>query len=259
MKIALLQMNTCWEYKDKNIEKAESLIKKASENSCDVAVLPEMFNTGFSMDISKIAEGKNGKTDKALREFSKKYRIYIIAGYAIKYKSEEKGKNIAAIYNKKGERIASYTKIHPFSYAKENEYYFSGDEIIVFEINDTPSSVFICYDLRFPEIFRRVARNVYIIFVIANWPSSRIDHWDALLKARAIENQCFIVGVNRTGIDGNNISYNGSSQIISPTGEIILKLNETEEFLFGEIKPEYVKETRERFPFLKDIKFSFIT
>lgn len=258
MKIALLQMDIFWESKDKNIEKAESLIKKAVDHSCDVAVLPEMFNTGFSMNIQKITENENGLTDKALREFSKKFGIYIIAGYAIKHRSEKKGKNIAAIYNKKGERISSYTKIHPFSYAKENEYYLSGNEVVIFKINDIPSSVFICYDLRFPEIFRKVARDVYLIFVIANWPSSRIDHWNTLLKARAIENQCFIVGVNRIGVDGNNISYNGSSQIISPMGEIILKSNETEEFLFGEINPEDVKETRDRFPFLKDIKFSFI-
>lgn len=258
MKIALLQMNTFWECKDKNIEKAESLIKKASENNCDVAVLPEMFNTGFSMNVLKVAENENSKTDRALRELSKKFGIYIIAGYAIKYNSEEKGKNIAAVYNKNGERIASYVKIHPFSNAKENEFYFPGDEVVIFKINDIPSSVFICYDLRFPEIFRAAARNVYIIFVIANWPLSRINHWNTLLKARAIENQCFIVGVNRIGIDGNNIFYNGSSQIISPLGEIVAKADETKEFIFSEINPHDVKEIRKRFPFLSDIKFSFI-
>jgi predicted amidohydrolase len=254
MKIALLQTDIFWESKEKNIEKAEFYLEKAFHNNCDIAVLPEMFTTGFSMNISKIAEDENSFTNRALKEFAKKYRMYLVAGYVIKDKSMGKGRNVAVIYNRKGQKIALYTKIHPFSYAKENKYYLPGEDVAIFKIDNIPSSVFICYDLRFPEIFRKVAKNVYVIFVIANWPFSRIEHWNTLLKARAIENQCYVVGVNRVGIDGNNITYNGSSQIISPLGEIIVKANEKERLMFGEIYPEIVKETRMKFPFLKDIK-----
>jgi omega-amidase len=254
MKIALLQLDIIWEEKDKNIEKAELYLKKASENSCDVAVLPEMFNTGFSMNISKISENKEGDTHKRLSELAKKYNINIIAGYPIKKKHERKGRNIAAVYNRKGIKIAEYTKIHPFSYADEDKYYHPGKNPVIFEIEGIPVSVFICYDLRFPEVFRKVSDNVYMIFVIANWPKSRIKHWDILLKARAIENQCYVIGVNRIGLDNNHIFYNGHSQIISPLGDIIVNAGEREEYIDSEIEIDKVKKVREKYPFLKDRK-----
>jgi predicted amidohydrolase len=259
MKIALLQLDIIWEAKDINIEKAELYIKKASDNCCDVAVLPEMFNTGFSMNISKIAEDEEGTTHKRLSELAKKYHINIIAGYSIKKEHEDKGRNIAAFYNRKGIKIAEYSKIHPFSYADEDKKYNSGKNPILFEIEGIPASVFICYDLRFPEIFRTVSDKVYLIFVIANWPASRIQHWDILLKARAIENQCFIIGVNRIGFDGNRIYYNGHSQIISPWGDAIVMADETAEYIDSEIDIDLVKEIREKYPFLKDKKSSNFT
>lgn len=256
MKIALLQLDITWEEKDRNIKKAELYLKKASDNGCDVAVLPEMFNTGFSMNISKIADNEEGTTHKRLSELAKKYNINIIAGYPIKKRQEDKGRNIAAVYDRKGIKIAYYTKIHPFSYANEDKYYHFGKDPVIFELDGIPSSIFICYDLRFPEIFRRISDNVHMIFIIANWPASRIQHWDILLKARAIENQCFIIGVNRIGVDGNRISYNGHSQIISPWGDVIVIADETAEYINSEIDINLVKEIREKYPFLKDKKSS---
>jgi len=254
MKIALIQLNIEWESKKTNYEKAESFAKKAAEEKCDVIVFPEMFNTGFSMNVPAIAEDENGETNLVLSEIAKKYSIYLIAGFPVKKQDEEKGRNIAGVYDRRGIRIAAYTKIHPFSFSGEDKYYIAGSDTVIFDIDGIPSSIFICYDLRFPEVFRKVAKNVQVIFVIANWPSSRKEHWEALLKARAIENQCFIIGVNRIGTDGNGITYSGASHIFDPSGNDILCGNDKGEFLAGKINIADVTEVRSKFPFLKDMK-----
>lgn len=254
MKIALIQLDIAWESKKTNYRKAELFAKKAAEEKCDVVVLPEMFNTGFSMNVPAIAENGNGQTNSVLSEIAKKYGIYLIAGFPVKEQDEEKGRNIAVVYDRRGIRIAAYTKIHPFSFSGEDKYYIAGNDTVIFSIDGIPCSIFICYDLRFPEVFRKVAKNVQAIFVIANWPASRKNHWETLLKARAIENQCFVIGVNRTGTDGNDIHYSGASHIFDPSGNDILCGNDKEEFLLGEINPEDVAEVRSQFPFLKDMR-----
>lgn len=250
MRISLIELNIEWEAKVSNYERVSSLLEIAASNKCDVAVLPEMFNTGFSMNIDHIGEEINGSADAFLSKSAKRYNMNIIAGFPVKDKKEHKGKNIAAIYTRSGERIAEYAKIHPFTPLKEHIYYSSGSKTVVFPIDGIPSSVFLCFDLRFPEIFRKVARDVYIIFVLANWPSSREDHWRTLLKARAIENQCFVVGVNRKGIDGNNIHYSGGSGIFNPMGEEIELKSMAGDLLIGKIEPEVVINIRSRYPFL---------
>lgn len=254
MKIALIQLNIAWESKETNYKRAESFAKKAAEEKCDVIVFPEMFNTGFSMNVPAIAEDENGQTNSVLSEIAKRYGLYLIAGFPVKEHDKEKGRNIAVVYDRRGIRIAAYTKIHPFSFSGEDKYYIAGNDTVIFDIDGIPSSIFICYDLRFPEVFRKVAKNVQAIFVIANWPSSRKDHWEILLKARAIENQCFVIGVNRTGTDGNGIHYSGASHIFDPSGNGILFGNDKEEFLSGEINPSEVAEVRSKFPFLKDMR-----
>ncbi len=254
MKIALIQLDIAWESKKKNHDKAEFFAKKAAEQDCDIVVFPEMFNTGFSMNVDSILEDEYGETNSFLADISKKYGIYVIAGFSIKKKNEKMGRNIASVYDRRGNRIAIYTKIHPFSLMKEDMHFLSGDSPVIFNIDNTQCSVFICYDLRFPEVFRKVAHDVQLIFVIANWPSSRKEHWESLLKARAIENQCFIVGVNRIGIDGNKIEYSGGSCIVDPYGNKIVSGGDKEEFLTGEINTYLVAEIRERFPFLKDMR-----
>jgi len=255
MKIALIQMDIKWEDKKGNCNRAGTFIRKASEHGCNIIVFPEMFNTGFSMNISRIGEPEDGETASFLSQMAKEYRINIIAGLPELEMGEKKGRNVAAIYNTGGNLIAKFAKLHPFPFAKEDQYYVAGNDIITFTIDGMPSSIFICYDLRFPEVFRKVAKKVQAIFVIANWPTTRKDHWEALLKARAIENQCFIIGVNRTGTDGNGIHYPGASQIYDPSGNNICAGNETEEMIISEFNPGEADEVRSRFGFLKDIRF----
>lgn len=254
MKIALVQLNIEWEMKKVNYRNAEKYAEKASQEGCDIVVFPEMFTTGFSMNASSIAEDVHGETSSVLSVMAQKYNINIIAGYAVKSSDQDKAQNMAVAYNREGGLIAKYAKMHPFSYAKEDQHYAAGGKPVIFNIEGVSSSIFICYDLRFPEVFRSIAKAVQTIFVIANWPSTRKAHWEVLLRARAIENQCFVIGVNRTGKDANGIHYSGNSCIYDPSGNKICSGNKTDKFIVGEINPCNVLETRTAFPFLKDMQ-----
>lgn len=252
MKIGLIELNTEWEARESNYKKVSPLIMLAASKGCDAVVLPEMFNTGFTMNTGFIGEGIDGSADTFLSGSAKRHRINIIAGFPVKDAGEKRGRNMAVVYDRSGMRIAEYAKIHLFKPLKEHLFYIAGSETVIFNIDGIPSSVFICFDLRFPELFRKIAKDVQMIFVIANWPSSREDHWRTLLKARAIENQCFVIGVNRKGIDGNNIHYSGGSAIYDPFGEDV-NLKTHGDLLTGVIEPEMVLQVRSRYPFLSSI------
>ena len=252
MNIGMIQLNTVWHSKADNYLRAESLIKEAANRGCDVAVLPEMFSTGFSMEIEKIGEPLHGATSDFLKLTAARHKIAVIAGYPVSGKGE-KGKNVAVVIDDRGNIVAEYFKMYPFSYMGEHLHYISGESPVVFSIAGMNASVFICYDLRFPEVFRRVARSVECIFVIANWPEPRVEHWSALLKARAIENQCFIVGVNRIGSDGNGLTYCGSSHVFSPAGELLCTGSARDELVVADIDLAQVSKNRSQFPFLNDM------
>ncbi len=253
MKIALIQMKSLWEEKAANLKRAESFVKQAEEEACDVVVFPEMFPSGFSRNVDVIAEGDHDETAAFLAHAAKRSHLYIIAGYAEKAELEGKGRNIAVAYNREGKRLCTYTKIHPFSYAREEQFYLPGNRLVQFEIDGMPASLFICYDLRFPEIFRVVAKEVSAMFIIANWPSARKTHWETLLRARAIENQCFVIGVNRIGTDGCNLTYPGCSHVFDPLGNDLCAGDDQEEFLTAEFPPEEVATIRASFPVLHDM------
>ncbi len=254
MKLALAQMDIVWEDPATNLNTIKGLISDAKNKACDLIVFPEMATTGFSMDAGKVAEAKSGSSVVAITGFCVEYNINILIGLSLKEDGEKKGANTALFLDRSGEIKSDFTKLHPFSFAGEDKYYRSGEKAVLFKVDDVNASVFICYDLRFPEEFRSVANSVQVIFVIANWPASRIKHWTALLKARAIENQTFVVGVNRVGSDGNDLVYNGQSIIIGPDGEVIKAAGTTEELLVGEIDASSVAILRNRLPFLADMK-----
>ncbi|MFZ5996455.1 MAG: carbon-nitrogen family hydrolase [Nitrospirota bacterium] len=254
MNVALIQFNSRWEAKRENLERAEEFVQRAAEDHCDVVIFPEMFATGFSMNIPAVADEGYGETAIALSHMAKKYSINLIAGYAMVGPGGGKARNMAVVFNRKGQPNVTYTKIHPFSFAGEDKHFIAGTATSTFTIDDLPCSVFICYDLRFPEVFRSVAKEVQAIFVIANWPTSRKAHWEALLKARAIENQCFIIGVNRIGTDGNGIHYPGASHIFDPLGNDLCSGNDTDEYITGALDPAEVERVRSAFPFLNDMK-----
>jgi len=252
MKIASIQMDISWQDKQKNFAKAQIFIEQAFAENCSLIVFPEMFNSGFSMDSNAIAEPCGGETFKLLSRLAKQNQINIIAGFA--EVAADKTENIAVFISKTGELLSRYVKNYPYTPSGENKVYEKGNQQVVFNLENTPASMFICYDLRFPELFRKVAKQVEIIFVIASWPVTRQDHWETLLKARAIENQCFIVGVNRIGRDGNKLQYGGGSHVYSPLGDDLSRGGSTQEFIVTELDITLVSKTRKLLPFLDDIK-----
>jgi len=251
MKIGLLQYSPEWENLEDNISNVESIIgNKVSDE--DVIVLPEMSLTGFTMASEKFAEEIDGSSTKYFISLSQRLKKHIFAGII-----ERDGENIynsLVHFDKNGLIRARYRKIHPFSYAKEDESYTASEEIVSTNIDKVKVGLTICYDLRFPELYRLYGKErTEIMINIANWPVTRIEHWKHLLKSRAIENQCFMVGVNRVGTDHES-QYNGSSAIFDPMGEEILMCPDVEDLFSAEIDISKVEEVRNNLPFLDDIK-----
>lgn len=258
MKTALIQLSIVCDNKHENYKRAEGLLKKAAEASCDLAVLPEVFDTGFSNNIATAArEGDN--TIEFLAEMAQAYQMSLVAGIAEPASDPQKCHNVSVAVDRNGQMLARYCKIHPFSYTNEDRYFVSGDRLVTCNIEGIPTALFVCYDLRFPEVFRCVARDVRMMIVVANWPTSRREHWETLLKARAIENQCVVIGVNRTGTDEKGLQFPGASCIYGAFGEEIVCESITEELLIAELDIADVAKIRQQFPFLQDMRPLTIT
>lgn len=250
MRVGLAQMDMKWENKEDNILKAEDMIEKAKEKGIEYLLFPEMSLTGFSMNTDLIGESTlEMQTIKIFSEYSRKYNMFLGVGYV--ENSVNKAQNRFAVINPLGDVVANYAKIHPFSYGEESTYYIGGEKVEFCKVCDFTTTPFICYDLRFPEIFQIASKQSQFITVAANWPVSRRHHWITLLKARAIENQCYIAGVNRVG-QGNGIEYSGDSMIVNPYGEIISSNIEGEGIVSAEIDCSSVRKYRESFRVKED-------
>ena len=251
MKLSLLQYNPLWESKGNNKKTIISLLEK-EKIECELLIFPEMTLTGFSMNAENLSEEKEGESFQFFSELAKKYSTNIMSGII-----EKEGNNFYNTLlhiNPSGALINSYRKIHPFSFSDENKFYTGGNKPVVTEIGEWKIGLSICYDLRFPELFRLYAKErVDLIVNIVNWPVTRIDHWRTLLKARAIENQCYVAGVNRVG-DDPNAEYNGYSSVFDPIGKEIISVADEEKMISVEIEKEKVKQVRIKFPFLNDMK-----
>ena len=251
MKIALVSLDQVWENKKANQLKCQNYIEQAAKLNVEFIVFPEMTLTGFSMNTQLIGE----KTTKSptIDFFSHQAKLNNIAiALGVVFEKENKATNNLVIIDNKGNPLTSYEKIHPFSYSGENEHYLGGDVICTCEIADLIIGLTICYDLRFPEIFQALSKNCSLILTIANWPEKRIAHWNTLLQARAIENQCFIVGVNRTGTDGNNHKYIKSSMIFDPSGEKLYPIQTYLDLDIYELSINKILSVRSSFPMKQD-------
>ena len=236
MKIALGQIDMVWEEKEQSFQKAEQMIKEAAKKRADVILFPEMAFTGFSMNIEKIAEPEQDSlTRQQMERFARQYHVAIGYGWVAQgKKADQKAKNCFTLLDKEGKDLAQYTKIHPFSYGKEDQYYQKGKEIVTVPFLGRTIGLFICYDLRFPEVFSIAAKKADIMFVIAEWPASRRDHWKTLLRARAIETQSYVVGVNCTGTH-DGLEYSGDSMAVDAIGNVLGCLEEKEGVLICDL------------------------
>ena len=220
MVIATVSLNQIWEDKQSNLTTCRLYIEEATRKKVDLIVFPEMTLTGFSTNIVLTSEDeKNSETIENFSNLAKSKKIAILFGVVIK--DDKKALNKSVFIDKQGNVLGSYSKIHPFSFSGEDKYFNGGNELKVIPFDEYNIGLSICYDLRFPELFSALSKRSDLIINIANWPKKRVDHWNTLLKARAIENQVYIVGVNRTGIDGNNLEYDESSNIYNFNGEIV--------------------------------------
>ena len=251
MIIGLVQYNPVWEDREANKEKLNLLLETIKKDKVDLLIFPEMTLTGFTMKSDQFAEEVDDESFIFFKRAAKKYSAHILAGII-----EREGNRI---YNslihldKTGSLQKTYRKIHPFTSAGEDLNYSKGSQIVITDIDGWKTGLTICYDLRFPELFRLYAKErVHLIVNSANWPLARIEHWKTLLKARAIENQCYAAGVNRVGNDPKS-SYPGFSSVYGPMGEEILVLTGEEKVGVAEIQIEKVNEVRSKLPFLDDI------
>ena len=242
-------MDIAWEHPAENFRRAEVLTKEAVDEGARLVVLPEMFATGFSMN-AELVSGFAEETRDFLSDLSARLAAFVLAGFV--EPGNPKPANVASIFDPAGREILKYRKIHPFSLAGEDEHFLAGESVETVEVEGVRVTPLICYDLRFPEPFRMVAANTDLFCVIANWPRSRRQHWSALLKARAIENQVFVLGVNRAGT-GDGLEYTGDSVLLHPMGEELatVKTGSTG-CCSGEVNAAEVARIRTEFSFLRD-------
>ena len=250
MKIGLVQYSPIWEDKETNQKRILSLVKESKD--IELLIFPEMTLTGFTMKSGEVSEGIQGASYRFFSELARKKNTNVIAG--IVEKSNNRNYNTLIHIKPDGNLVKLYRKIHPFSYSGEDENYYAGARPAMTKIRKWIIGLTICYDLRFPELFRKYGKKrAHVIVNIANWPDTRIEHWKTLLKARAIENQCYMVGVNRVG-DDPKLHYPGFSSVFDPMGIEIVSVENEERMIEVELNKEYVREVRERLPFLNDIK-----
>lgn len=249
LNITLIQANLHWENKKANLDMLEQKINSIQEKT-EVVILPEMFSTGFSMKPEALAEKMNGETVGWMKKIAFAKKIILTGSVII----EEDGKYFnRLIWMLPNGEYGVYDKRHLFAYGDEHNHYSAGNKRLIAQVKGWKINLQVCYDLRFPVWARQQSANEFDLLVyVANWPERRITAWKTLLQARAIENQCYVVGVNRVGNDGNNIHYNGESMIVDPPGEILYqKANEEDVFTYT-LQKEKLKEVREKFPFWKD-------
>jgi len=257
MYVAAVQYDIAWEDREANFAKVRSLIAAADVPAGAMIVLPEMFSTGFSMDVDAVCEGEKCPGECFLADLAVAKEAVVLGG-VVSRADDGRGRNEALLVGPNWKELARYVKMHPFSYAGETDRYAPGDRPVLAEWAGAKLSPFLCYDLRFPEVFRTVTtEGAEVLVVLANWPEDRREHWRALLRARAIENQAYVVGVNRVGQDPN-ARYAGDSVIVGPRGEVLAEAGAEEAVIQGEMDLEALRAYRREFPALWDIKRGWV-
>ena len=253
MKAYCVQLDIVWENKPANHARTRALLTATAPERGSLVLLPELFSTGFSMNVPAIQEGDAKESEHFLAATAREFGVFLLGG-VVETGAKGRGRNQCVIFSPDGKEVARYTKIQPFTLGGEMEHYETGTEPVLFEWSGFKVSPFICYDLRFPEHFRAATkRGAQLITVIANWPVARIQHWVTLLQARAVENQAYVVGVNRSGTDPS-LTYNGRSLIVSPKGDILADAGNGESVVSADLKLDELLAYRKDLPFLADMR-----
>ena len=249
MKVYGLQLDIAWESKEANRQRIVRLLGERRPEQGALVVLPEMTCTGFTQRVEGLAESEGQETERFYQDLATRLGVTLVAGLT-HFGAGGKGRNMAVVYSADGRKLTQYCKIHPFTFGGETQHFEKGDEVTTFPWGEAQVAPFICYDLRFPEIFRAVA-GLEIFVVIANWPAQREEHWVTLLRARAIENQAYVMGVNRCGQDPNH-SFSGRSLIVNPQGAVLADAGNQEGLIEASVDLAELRAYRQRFPALDD-------
>ncbi|WP_158828387.1 amidohydrolase [Mucilaginibacter lacusdianchii] len=250
LKITTYQGYLFWENIDKNLQNI-SLKLSGIRTKTDLIVLPEMFNTGFTMEAERLAEPMNGKTMQWMQATAQKYECVVTGSLAI----HDGGKYYnRLIWMRPDGTFECYDKRHLFALGKEHQVYTAGSKKLLVELKGWNICPMICYDLRFPVWMRNTDPKYDLLLVVANWPERRALHWRTLIPARAVENQAYVIGVNRVGHDGNEVYHSGDSTCIDPMGNVVYYKRDEEDVYTFTINGEEVIKTRRALPFLKDME-----
>ena len=264
--ITTIQTNLHWEDKPANLKMLEEKIMGIQEKT-EIVVLPEMFNTGFTMQPEKLAETMEGETVAWMKRVAMEKRVVLVGSVAVKTEERtetglsERTETVSSYTNRliwmlPNGQCGYYDKRHLFAFAGEDQHYTAGNKRLIASVKGWKINLQVCYDLRFPVWARQQPTSegpeYDLLIYVANWPERRSHAWKTLLQARAIENQCYVVGVNRVGNDGNNIYHSGDSMIVDPLGEVLYTKKDEEDIHTITIDKAQLDTVREKLPFLKD-------
>jgi predicted amidohydrolase len=250
LKITVFQGYLFWENTDKNLQNITLRLSGGIREKTDLIILPEMFTTGFTMNAAELAEPMNGKTMQWMEKTASQYDCVITGSIIIK----EGGKYYnRLIWMRPDGTHQHYDKRHLFARGNEHNTYTAGTQKLFVDLNGWKICPVICYDLRFPVWLRNIEENPYdLLIVVANWPERRAAHWRTLIPARAVENQSYVIAVNRVGHDGNEVYHSGDSTCIDPNGKVVYYKRDEEDLYTFSIIGDEVEKVRRALPFLKD-------
>lgn len=248
LNISIIQPDIVWEDKAANLQQYEGMIAGIEEKR-EIVVLPEMFSTGFSMSPETLAEPMDGLTVQWMKDIARKYKCILTGSLII----EEQGNYYnRLLWVQPDGQVGKYDKRHLFGYADEDKHYTPGNKRLITSVKGFRICPMVCYDLRFPVWARNLNKEYDVLIYVANWPEKRSIAWRTLLRARAIENMSYVIGVNRVGVDGKGHQYIGESSVFGPLGEEIYQQKDRPAVHTVTLQKEVIEETREHLPFLED-------
>ena len=260
--ITTIQTDLYWENKESNLSMLEDKLRNMEEKS-EIVVLPEMFSTGFSMKPAELAETMEGETVAWMKKMAEKFRVVLTGSIIIEEDGHYYNRLIWMLPNG---QLGYYDKRHLFAFAGEHQHYTAGNQRKIASVKGWKINLQVCYDLRFPVWARQqkveavqnteeekpAAPEFDVLIYVANWPERRSHAWKTLLCARAIENQCYVVGVNRVGKDGNDIYHSGNTMVVDPLGEVLYHIANEEDIFTITLQKDHLETVRSKFPFWKD-------
>ena len=255
MRVAAIQHDIVWNNREANFARLAPMIGAAAGAGARLVLLTETFSTGFAVDVPDLAEPEGGPSSQFLLQQAQQHGVWVAGSCpevpADSDPADTRPANSFVVAAPDG-TVHRYRKIHPFTFGGEHHHFRAGTDLVQITIDGVRISLFVCYDLRFADEFWGLAPTTDLYLVPANWPESRRSHWMALLQARAIENQAYVIGCNRVGMGGNGLNYVGDSRIVDPLGELLATGSQGETILLADIDPAHVANVRDKFRFLPD-------